>query len=199
VREQEVQLHYYTVASPTDGIVGDIPVRVGDRVTVSTLLTTVDQPGALEAYVYVPVERAAEVKVGTPVEILDEGSKPLATSRIRFISPQVDNQTQTVLVKAAIESTSRLRTGEFIRARVVWGTHDSPTIPVLAVTRISGQYFGYVAEEKDGSLVARQRPLSVGQIVGNDYVVRDGIKPGDRIIVSGTQFLADGVPVSPQG
>jgi RND family efflux transporter MFP subunit len=179
--------------------VGDIPVRVGDRVTVSTMLTTVDQPGALEAYVYVPVERAPDVKIGTPVEILDAGGKTLAQSRVRFISPEVDNQTQTVLVKAAIESTSTLRTGEFIRARVVWGTHDGPTIPVLAVTRISGQYFGFVAEEKDGSLVARQRPLSVGQIVGNDYVVRDGIKPGDRIIVSGTQFLADGVPVSPQG
>ena len=49
-----MELHYYDVSAPVDGIVGDIPVRVGDRVTVSTLLTTVDLPGALEAYIYVP-------------------------------------------------------------------------------------------------------------------------------------------------
>src|SRR5215468_8427482 len=51
VRQQRVELHWYRVSAPMDGIVGDIPVRVGDRVTVSTLLTTVDEPGALEAYI----------------------------------------------------------------------------------------------------------------------------------------------------
>jgi RND family efflux transporter MFP subunit len=57
LREQQVQLHYYKVNATRSGIVGDIPVHVGDRVTTSTLLTTVDKPGSLEAYVYVPVER----------------------------------------------------------------------------------------------------------------------------------------------
>src|SRR6266849_2072089 len=52
VRQQKVELHYYGVKSPMDGIVGDIPVRMGDRVTVSTMLTTIDEPGTLEAYVY---------------------------------------------------------------------------------------------------------------------------------------------------
>jgi multidrug efflux pump subunit AcrA (membrane-fusion protein) len=58
VVQQKVELHYYSVTAPMDGIVGDIPVRVGDRVTVSTMLTTIDEPGALEAYIYVPAERA---------------------------------------------------------------------------------------------------------------------------------------------
>jgi multidrug efflux pump subunit AcrA (membrane-fusion protein) len=71
-------------------------------------------------------------------------------------------------------------------------------IPVLAVSRISGQSFAFVAEDEKGALVARQRPLRLGEIVGNDYVVLDGIKAGDRVIVSGTQFLRDGAPVSPQ-
>src|SRR5205823_13029767 len=56
VREQEVQLHYYKVVALRNGIVGDVPIRVGDRVTTSTVLTTIDQPGSLEAYVYVPIE-----------------------------------------------------------------------------------------------------------------------------------------------
>ena len=67
------------------------------------------------------------------------------------------------------------------------------------LSRISGQHFAFVAEDEKGALVARQRALRVGEIVGNDYVVLDGIKPGERVIVSGTQFLVDGAPVSPQG
>src|SRR3954453_7399435 len=63
VREQEVQLHYYKVVAPRAGIVGDVPVRVGDRVTTATQLTTVDQPGSLEAYVYVPVGGWARLEV----------------------------------------------------------------------------------------------------------------------------------------
>ena len=197
VREQQEELRYYRVAAPTAGIVGDIPVRVGDRVTVSTLLTTVDQPGGLEAYVNVPVERAAALQAGMPVRILDGTGAIVADSRVSFISPQADAATQTVLVKATIENAGSLRNAQFIRARVVWSTREGPVVPVLAVSRISGQYFVFVAEGKEGSLVARQRAIKVGDIVGNDYVVVEGIKPGDRVIVSGTQFLRDGAPVAP--
>src|SRR5208283_6200812 len=58
VNEQQVQLHYYQVVAPRAGIVGDIPVRVGDRVVTTTTLTTVDRPGSLEAYIYVPTEKS---------------------------------------------------------------------------------------------------------------------------------------------
>jgi RND family efflux transporter MFP subunit len=199
VREQQEELRYYRVAAPTSGIVGDIPVRVGDRVTVSTLLTTVDRGGGLEAYVSVPVERAAQVTMGMPVRILDGTGAVVAESRVTFISPQTDPQTQTVLVKAAIDGEGTLRPAQFIRARVVWGTREGPLVPILAVSRTSGLYFAFVAEGKDGALVAKQRPIKVGEIVGNDYAVLEGIKPGDRVIVSGTQFLRDGAPVAPQG
>ena len=198
VREQQAQLRYYRVAAPVAGVVGDIPVRVGDRVTVSTLLTTVDSPGLMEAYVQVPVERAGALRPGLPVRIVDSAGSVVAESHITFVSPQVDDQTQTVLAKAGITSRASLRPAQFIRARVVWGTRQTPTVPVLAVSRISGQHFAFLAEEEKGALVARQRPVQVGEIVGNDYVVRSGIEPGDRVIVSGTQFLRDGVPVTPQ-
>ena len=201
VREQEVQLHYYKVVAGRSGIIGDIPVRIGDRVTTSTQLTTVDQPGSLEAYVYVPVERSAELKMNLPVQILDSSGKVLANTRVTFISPQVDNTTQTVLVKARIpNSNDVLRQAQFIRARLIWGTRQSPEVPILAVTRLAGQYFAFVAEPQNGgAFVAKQKPLTIGETVGNNYEVREGLKPGDKVIVSGTQFLVDGVPVIPQG
>jgi len=199
VREQEVQLKYYKVVAPRGGIVGDIPVREGDRVTSATQLTTVDQPGSLEAYVYVPVERSSQLKMNLPVQVLDSNGKVLADTRISFISPQVDNTTQTVLIKARIANANdALRQSQFIHARVIWGTHHNPEVPILAVTRLAGQYFAFVAEPQGGgSFVAKQRPLTIGETVGNNYEVKDGIKPGDKVIVSGTQFLMDGAPVAP--
>jgi len=200
VKEQTVQLHYYRVTAPRAGIVGDIPVRVGDRVTTSTQLTTVDLPGSLEVYVYVPVERSSQLKMNLPVQVLDSSGKVLADSRISFISPQVDNTTQTVLVKARIPNGNEaLRQLQFTRARVVWGTHENPKVPILAVSRLAGQFFAFVAEpQAGGSYIAKQRPLTIGETVGNDYEVRNGISPGDKVIVSGTQFLMDGAPVIPQ-
>ncbi len=200
LQEQQVQLHYYKVVAPRAGVVGDIPVREGDRVTTSTQLTTVDRSGGLEAYIYVPVERAPELKIGLPVHIVDAEGNEIAKSKITFISPQVDTTTQTVLVKAQIDNAKdALRNAQFIRARIIWGSQKTPLVPVLAVSRVGGQYFAFFAEEQGGKLVAHQKPLQVGDIVGNDYVVLGGVKPGDKVIVSGTQFLVDGMPILPQG
>src|SRR5271165_4010891 len=127
VSEQQVQLHYYQVVAPRAGIVGDVPVRVGDRVVTTTMLTTVDRPGSLEAYIYVPIEKSGQLKMNLPVQIVDATGNPLAASRVTLISPQVDTATQTVLVKATIaNSNDSLRTAQFIRARVFWGSQEKP-------------------------------------------------------------------------
>ena len=197
LQEQQVQLHYYSVVAPTDGIVGDIPVRVGDRVTSATMLTTVDQPGSLEAYISVPVENASRLRMGLPVQLLDPNGKEMGATSVDFISSQADASTQSILVKATVSNPKdELRTLQFARAKIVWGTHEGTTIPILAATRINGQYFAFVAEKSGGATVAKQRLLHLGELIGNSYVVLDGIKAGDHVIVEGTQFLVDGVPVS---
>jgi RND family efflux transporter MFP subunit len=199
VNQQQVELHYYRVAAPTSGIVGDIPVRVGDRVAVTTLLTTVDEPGALEAYIYVPADRARNLKMGAPVHLVDGAGNKMADSRITFISSEVDPETQTVLAKAdTANAEGRLRVAQQIRAQVVWSEHPGTVIPILAVTRISGQFFAFLAVKEGSGTVARQKLLKVGDTNGNDYVVLEGLKPGDHIITSGLQFLQDGAPVMEQ-
>jgi RND family efflux transporter MFP subunit len=198
VNQQQVELRYYRVAAPMDGIVGDIPVHVGDRVAVTTLLTTVDEPGPLEAYIYVPADRARNLRLGLLVHLADEAGKRIADTRITFLSPQVDAETQTVLAKAMLENPRGLRVAQQVRAQVVWSEHEGTVIPILAVTRISGQFFAFLAVKEGNGTVARQRLLKLGDTLGNDYVVLDGIKPGDHIIISGLQFLQDGVPVMEQ-
>jgi len=197
VKEQQVQLQYYEVVAPSTGIVGDIPVHVGDRVTTSTMLTTVDRNTDLEAYIQVPLERATGLRVGLPVDIVSDAGTVLAHSRITFISPQVDTGMQSVLAKALITNPKReIRSAQFVRARVVWNSHPGLMIPVTAIARISGQYFAFVAEQGPKGTIARQTPVQVGDISDSSYTVLAGIKPGDQVIVSGTQTLADGAPVT---
>ena len=199
VNTQRAELKYYAVAAPMDGIVGDIPVRMGDRVQVTTLLTTVDEPGALEAYIYVPVDRSHTLRAGLPVKLLDATGTLLANTTITFVSPQVDSDTQTVLAKAAVpNSKASLRVSQQVRAVVTWGQRQGATIPFLSINRINGQFFAFVAVNEGKGTVARQKLLKIGENVGNDVEVLDGIKPGDHLIVSGTQFLQDGVPVAEQ-
>jgi RND family efflux transporter MFP subunit len=198
VSQQEVELHYYRVTAPMGGTVGDIPVHVGDRVGVTTLLTTVDEPGPLEAYIYVPADRSRNLKLGLPVHLTDDSGIKLADTQITFVSPQVDTETQTVLAKALVENPRGLRVAQQLRAQIVWSMHEGTVIPILAVTRISGQFFAFLAVKEGNGTVARQRLLKVGDTFGNDYVVLEGIKPGDHIITSGLQFLQDGMPVMEQ-
>ena len=195
---QERQLAYYNLTAPFAGIVGDIPVHVGDYVSPQTLLTTVDENAELEAYVYIPTERAADIRMSLPVQIVTSNDEPIEKTKINFVSQQVDNALQGVLVKAPIHaSLDKFRNSQLVKARVVWSTAPAPTVPVLAVTRIGGQPFVYVVASSDKGTVARQRAVVLGDTLGNDYAVTGGLQRGDKVIVSGTQFLIDGAPVQP--
>jgi RND family efflux transporter MFP subunit len=172
-------------------------VRVGNQVTTQTVLTTIDQNQTLEIHIAVPIERATALKNGLPIRILSsDGSTELASTKVGFISPHVDDQTQSVLVKGLVQNPgNQLRASQYVRARIVWKTTDGLVLPVTSVLRINGRFFAFVAEDSGGKLVAKQRPITVGPIVGDNYSVLDGIKPGERVVTAGAQKLADGLPI----
>ena len=197
-KTQREQLAYYDIRAPFAGIVGDIPVHLGDYVSTTTILTTVDENADLEAYIYVPTERSAQVKIGLPVDLLDESGTVLAHSNLYFVSPEVDNDLQGILAKAPVPKTSeRLRNGQIVNARITWSTAQTATVPVLAVTRIGGQSFVYVAAPRGPGYAAHQVLVTLGEPVGNLYPVLAGLRTGDKVILSGIQFLQEGVPVQP--
>jgi len=198
VRQQRSQLAYYRVTAPIAGTVGDIQVNVGDRVTRSTVLTTVDENDVLEVYINVPVQQAPQLKLGLPVRLVDDRGQTLATNRITFISPNVDTSTQSVLAKAQlVEGRGQYRSDQFVRARIVWTNAPGLTVPVTSVVRINAQFFAYVAEKSDKGLTAKQKPVQLGEIVGNEYVVQSGLQPGEQLIVTGLQKIRDGAAVMP--
>jgi RND family efflux transporter MFP subunit len=197
---QEEQLAYYTVRAPYTGVVGDIPVHVGDYVSPSTMLTTVDENKDLEAYIYIPTERSTQVKMGLGVELMDNSGKLLEKTKVDFVSPQVDTTLQGILVKAPVRSSPELlRNAQMIKAHVIWGNTPMAVIPVLAVMRQGGQSFVFVAKQQDGHFVAQQVAVTLGDTVGNTYSVSSGLKAGDKVVVSSTQFLVNDMPVIPMG
>jgi len=198
IRESQVELQYYRVTAPTAGIVGDIPVREGDRVVRSTEITTIDAGQGLEAYINVPLEQAAGLKPGLPVQLLDTNGETIATNPITFIAPRADDETQSVLVKTMLrDAPPGIRVMQYVRARIVWSNEPALTVPVVAVNRVSGQYFVFVAEQAKNGAIARQKPVTVGEVIGDDYVVRSGLKAGEQVIVSNLQKIGDGAPVKP--
>ncbi len=198
IRETQVQLEYYRVTAPAEGIVGEIPVREGDRVTDSTLITTIDQAEGLEAYINVPLEHATELRAGLTVELLGQDGSVISSNPITFIASRADDATQSVLVKATLRTRPPgIRVMQYVKARIVWSNEPRLAVPVVAVTRVSGQYFVYVAEQGQQGFVARQKPITVADLVGEEYIVRSGIKEGERLIISNIQKLGDGAPVKP--
>jgi RND family efflux transporter MFP subunit len=213
INQQQVQLQYYKITAPFPGTVGDIPVKVGDFVNTSTQLATITQNQPLELNIYVPIERGPQLRKGTPVEVMDAQGKRLGMSRVFFISPSANNNTQAVLIKALYDNTrNQLRADQFARARVIWNQRPGVLVPTTAVTRVAGETFVYVAQtpppspspspqsaqEGGPQLIARQKRVKLGNIKGNNYQVLEGLQPGDRIIVSGLLNLRDGAPIIPE-
>ena len=197
IRQQRVALAFHRVTAPTAGVVGDIPVRVGDSVIRSTALTTIDQNAGNEVYVNVPVQEAQKLRIGLPVQLVDDAGHILATAALSFVAPSVDPATQSVLAKAVLGDAGIFRPEQFVRARIVWTEAPALTVPVVSLNRINGQFFAYVAEPGDrGATVARQRAVEPGPVVGNDYVIKSGLKAGEKLIVSGVQKIRDGAPVA---
>lgn len=199
IRESQVQLNYYRVTAPAGGVIGDVPVRLGERVDTSTVITTIDAGLGLEAYISVPLEESTGLRIGLPVEVLDRDGQVISTNPITFIAPRADDATQSVLVKSLMrEGAESLRVQQYVRARIVWSQDPVLTVPVGSVTRMGGAYFCFVAAPEGNGFVARQRPIEVGPVTNDEYTVRKGLVAGDRVIVSGIQKLGDGAPVKPE-
>jgi RND family efflux transporter MFP subunit len=194
------------VIAPVAGVMGDINLKLGDYVNVGQELTTITLNHALELRFSVPLEKAIGLRLGLPVEVrLDKQGEPLARGKISFIAPEVDTNSQIVVAKATFPNPDgKLRSAQFVRARVIWDRSREVLIPTVAVSRIGNQAFVFVAETTkdpksgENQQVAKQKPIRLGQIQGNNYHVLEGLKAGESIITSGILNLSDGALISPE-
>ncbi len=202
VASQSVDLDFRQVVAPITGIVGSFPVKPGDFVTPQTTLTTITSNDQLDMRISVPSNYADRVRVGLPVQLIDPSSKKaLGTGSISFVSPQIDAGAQSILTKARFKNSGNLRDGQFVQSRIVWEKTTGVLVPTTAITRVGGQAFVYAVEDKPAEgdapaqMIVAQRPVQLGSIQGNSYVVLDGLKPGDKIATTNILRLRDGAPV----
>lgn len=195
-KEEEAQLGYFSLKAPFDGTIGNIPVKLGDYVAQSTKLTSVSQVKPLEVNVLVPKDDAAELKQGMTMELLDRDGKVVGTSTIFYISPIVDLANQSVQVKGLYANDGlQFRPDQTLEVRIIISKAAGIMVPTESLTFVAGQPFVFVVEEKNGKTVASQRVVHISDIRDNKAALKDGVKVGEMLVVSGVQNLADGTPV----
>lgn len=202
--EQRVRLNYYTINAPFAGVIGDIPVKVGDFVSSSSELYTIADNNTLQIQINVPVEQATRLRMGMPVQLINNQGKPMQTGQISFIAPNIDPQSQSILVKASFDNSSgSLRTDQYVQARIIWDTRPGVVIPVTAISRMAGKNFVFVVEkaptsDNPANIIARQTPVELGKITDNKQEILQGLQPGQQIVVAGILQLRDGIPIMPE-
>jgi len=199
---QKENLRYYNIVAPFAGTVGDIPVKLGDRVTSDTALTTLTENHPLEVYISIPAEKASVMQKGMKVQLVSTDGVDYGSSELIFISPTVDSNSQTVLIKTLYPNAkSMLRADQTVRAQILWKTREGLSVPTSAVMQAAGKYFVFTAVETAGKLSAKQVEIEVLGIEGDAYQVKSGLKKTDKIVTTGIQRLADGAPImeKPQG
>jgi RND family efflux transporter MFP subunit len=198
LQAQKEQLKYYSITAPFAGIVGDIPVKVGNHVSSSTTLTTVTENHPLEVYISIPAEKVSAMTLGMSVALLSTDGDNFGTSKVTFIAPTVDPASQTVLVKTLYANDKNLlRADQTARAQIIWKQREGIAVPTTAVMQVAGKRYVFVAEkDKDGKEHARQAEIEIYGIEGTHYQVKSGLKLGDRLITTGIQRLTDGAPIA---
>jgi len=210
VRQADLDLQFTRVTAPISGVAGIANPGIGDLVGPSDAqpLMTISTVDPIKAYFqiseqdYLKLARKiqsarATGEVAPPVEIiLADGSLYPIPGKFATIDREVDQQTGTIRIEALFANPNNiLRPGQFVRVRVtVRNTQGALLVPQRAVNELQTSYEVAVV---DGANRAQIRPVKVGEKVGSLWVIEDGLKFGDRIVVEGMQKIHDGQVVKP--
>ncbi|PPE71009.1 efflux RND transporter periplasmic adaptor subunit [Caldimonas thermodepolymerans] len=201
VRQAELNLSYTVVHAPISGISGRSLQSEGSLVTpgVNGLLTTITQTDPIwvrfsfNENELSRLQSAREAKVS----LLDsEGRLLMEGGRLNFAGSTVDPQTGTVQLRASFPNPQlKILPGQFVRAQVVAGETEAFTVPQSAVVQSEqGRMVWTIVDGK-----ATPTPVELGGWSGSDWIVRQGLKPGDQVIIDNLMKLRPGAPVVAQG
>ena len=209
VERAELDLGWTKITSLVDGIAGIAEVQMGNLVGPQVRLTSVSQVDPIK--VYFPVseqeylrakhlsysERPMDLFNASPELILSDGTVYPHKGRILMTDRQVDPNTGTIRLIAAFPNPGNiLRPGQYGRVRIQTSVSKSALlVPQSAVQELQG---GYQAAVVGADKKVSMRPIKVGEKVGTMWVINEGLKPGDQVIVEGVGKVKDGTPVVPK-
>lgn len=228
-RSSAATLGYKFVTAPIDGEIGNLDsVKLGDYVRQGQAITGIVNNSTLWTLMDVPATESSQVRIGLPVEMESQGDPPVkGTGRVVFVSPYfasnagASSTPNTVLVKAVFPNlTGRLKTGQYVRNRIITGLSEQLAVPVEAVMMQAQQPFVYrvlplstllprikasdqVPAQQKARLeklpgttpVVIQTQVRLGRLQNNAYPVLSGLARGDEVVVSNTALLRSGMPV----
>jgi membrane fusion protein (multidrug efflux system) len=201
VRQAELNLSYTAVDAPIGGITGRAMQSVGSLVAPnndSAVLTSLTRADPLWVRFALSEAEFARLRaneksnqVQVRLEAADGTAYPQA-GKINFSGSTVDQATGTVQMRAEVPNPKlQLLPGQYLRVRVVAGTQQAIVVPQTAVAQNQAGRFVWVAAEGK----ATQRQIRAGDWLGGDWVVLEGLKPGDTVILDNLARLRPGAPV----
>ena len=209
IRQAEAQLgsarenlNFDTIKAPISGIIGSLDEKkVGDFINVGEPITTITNNQAFFLNLGIPTEERYRLKLGLPVEIVNDDGSPEIRGQISYIAPLVNQSTQSIQIKVSFFQDSSLRDREYVRAKVIWDERPGLLVPTTAVTRLGGQKFVFVAKkgessEGEANLIVEQRPIRVGSIQGQNFQIISGVSEGDKIAVTRILDLKNGTSIT---
>ena len=206
VASAQLNVGFTKVVSLIDGIAGIAQAQIGDLVTQSTLLTTVSTVDPIKIYFPVSEREYLDYVKEHPDEekrhldlqmILANGSVYPHAGRTTLVDRQVDVKTGTLRVQGVFPNPGNvLRPGEYARIRTIIATRRGALlVPQKAVSELQGNYQVAVVGSDNKVQI---RPVKVGERAGPDWIIEQGLKPGERVVVEGVQKVRGGMAVNPK-
>ena len=211
VKTAELNLGYTNIRSPIDGVMSRALVRIGGVVTgYTTLLTTVYQTDPMYANFSVGEQRMLQVQreLGRPLDqknpsrrdfriLLADGSEYGLPAAMNFVDAAVDLRTDTLALRLTVPNPKQfLHAGQYIKVVVATAERQNALLlPQRAVQVLQDKNYVWIVDDTGA---AQQRDVTMGQQQGSDWVVEQGLKPGDVVVVDGAQKLRPGMRVQAQ-
>ncbi len=191
----QTQLSLATVRAPVGGIVTERKAVLGQIVQQGAELFRIVRDGRVELNMQVVENDLHHITAGMPATVTSE-STGTVTGTVRVVTPQVDPSTRLGFARISVPWSSGLRPGMFGQGRIEAGNQTVMTAPPGAVV-YSANTPGVFVAAADGKVHFHK--VVLGEHVGNDIVIKDGVAPGDRVVTTGAGFLNDGDTVKLSG
>lgn len=204
-----IDLGYAEVTAPVAGMIGLSQINVGNLVSAGTELATITPLDPLEVRFQLPQRDAFELRqqlddqplsaIGASLRVPALGGNGVGhlEGSLNFLGSRVDEGTSTVQASATFSNSgARVLPGQFVRVRIEgMKRFDVLAVPEIAVTQglMGPQVF--VLDEDN---VARSRTVTLGEVAGPWQIIREGLEPGERVVVGDPAGIEPGTPIDPQ-
>lgn len=185
---QLVRLRNTKIVAPDAGVISARTGSVGQVVSAGTELFKLIRQHRLEWRAEVPADQLGQLAIGDTAYIR-QTSGEVHTGTVRQIAPSLDSTTKTGLVYVDLMRDSELKAGNYIQGEFQLVAAKALTIPAASVLRRDGRKYVLVVDDQSA---AHLREVEVGSSAGNDVVVSKGLKPTDKVLTTGMDFISDG-------